>query len=86
LIRKYIKPAKRKEIVEPVLELNPALKKRAEFLAKGKEMMLSPYQVIFTNLSNLQSVPDSTRQNIQNYWSNMKKASKKYLPSTSTFY
>lgn len=29
LIRKYIKPSKRKETVEPAVELNPAQKKRA---------------------------------------------------------
>jgi len=86
LLRKYIKPAKRKETNEPVPEVNPAQKKRAEMLAKGKEMLHSPYQVVFTNLSNVQAIPDSTRQNIQNYWVNMKKAAKKYFPSTSTFY
>jgi hypothetical protein len=55
-------------------------------LAKGKEILHSPYQVVFTNLSNVQAIPDSTRQNIHNYWINMKKADKKYFPSTSTFY
>lgn len=60
-IRKYIKPAKRRETAPEPIELNPAQKKRAELLAKGKELMHSPYQVIFTNLSNLQQIPDSTR-------------------------
>jgi hypothetical protein len=86
LIRKYIKPGKRKETVAEPVEMTPAQKKRAELLAKGREMMHSPYQVVFTNLSNLQEVPNTTRDTIQNYWVNMKKSSKKYFPSSASFY
>jgi len=66
--------------------MNPSQKKRAELLAKGREMMHSPYQVVFNDLSCLQEVPNSTRDNIQNYWVNMKKAAIKYFPSSATFY
>jgi len=86
VIRRYIKPAKRRETTAEPQDVNPTQKKRAELLAKGREMLHSPYQVVFTNLNNLQKVPDSTRENIQNYWVNMKKAAKKYFPSTATFY
>lgn len=83
LIRKYIKPAKRKESQEVQ---NEAVKKNRAAAAKTQELLHPHYQVVLLSLNNLQSLPQNTRDTIQNYWVNIKKSKKPTLPSIKSFY
>jgi hypothetical protein len=50
--------------------------------------LLQPqYQIVFLNLNNLQSLPQRTRDSIQNYWLSLKKSKKAQIsPSVSSYY
>ena len=85
LIRKYVKPAKRKIEEEPAPETSQ--KKKANIVAKGRELLHPQYQIVFLNLSNMQSLPQKARETIQNYWLSLKKTKKAaVIPSVSSFY
>ena len=85
LIRKYVKPAKRKIEEEPAPETSQ--KKKANIVAKGRELLHPQYQIVFLNLSNMQSLPQKARETIQNYWLSLKKTKKAATtPSVSSFY
>ena len=52
LLRKYIKPAKRKEVQNAEkAEVNQG---KGKLVAKGKELMAPHFQVVMLNLSNVQ--------------------------------
>ena len=81
LIRKYIKPAKRKEVDEVSEDQSKKI------ASKARELIHPNYQVIFLNLYNLQSLPNKTKESIHNYWLNIKKSTKKrIIPSVDSFY
>lgn len=96
ILRKYIKPAKR-DIVEgtgtgtgagAVLASAGQMKGKGKNLVKkGLELIHPPYQVVFLSMNSLQAIPTTTRDEINNFWVNIKKNSKKKLvPSVSAFY
>jgi len=84
LIRKYIKPAKRKTDETAVNE-NVAGRNK-NLIAKGRELIQPQYQVVFLDLNNLQSLPQKTTDSIHNYWHFLKKTKKtQQPPSVSSF-